>query len=113
MCQFQENDKEASILTLEETIEQYTKTLDDDLYHPFLESFYQQIGNMYFQNNNILQAQIAFEKLVKCKERLYGENSKELIAPIMQLQHTTSASNDIEKSLERSKRANELLNIVI
>ena len=60
-----------------------------------------------------MQAQIAFEKLVKCKERLYGENSKELIAPIMQLQHTTSASNDIEKSLERSIRANELLNIVI
>jgi hypothetical protein len=31
----------------------------------------------------------------------------------MQLQHTTSASNDIEKSLERSLRANELLNNVI
>jgi len=32
----------------------------------------------------------------------------------MQLQHTTSASsNDVEKSFERSIKANELLNIVI
>jgi len=53
---------------LENTTEDYIQNLDNDELHPFLESFYQQIGNMSFSLKQAERAHKAFERLVKCKE---------------------------------------------
>jgi hypothetical protein len=34
---------------LEKTMEEYVNNLEGDYFHPFVEQFHQQIGNMYFK----------------------------------------------------------------
>lgn len=53
---------------LEKCLEDYIKNLDGYEEHPFLESFYQQAGNMSFKLKKADKAKVNFERLVKCKE---------------------------------------------
>ena len=82
---FQEGQGPKALELLETTTEEYIKTLDNDLQHPFLESFYQQIGNMSFKLKHAERAHKAFDRLVKCKEAQVGPDHKDLINPMMQL----------------------------
>lgn len=80
-----EGQAEESIHILEQTIHGYIRTLDGDEYHPFLERFYQMLGNIYTKKDRIEKAKETFQKLLKCKERLHGEHSKEAIATLQHL----------------------------
>jgi hypothetical protein len=44
---------------------------------------------------------------------MFGPNSKELIGPMMQVQHMSSSGGDIKGSLEKSLKACNLINAVI
>ena len=70
---------------LYKTTKDYQKNLDDEVAHPFLESFYQQVGNMAAKLSQVDMAAEMFESLLKCKESQYGHDSKEVIAPLMQV----------------------------
>lgn len=66
-------------------MDEYTKTLDDDDLHPFLELYYSQLGTMTFQMRDYVRAEEAFEKLVNVKKRLHGPKAKQVIGPLMKL----------------------------
>lgn len=65
---------------------------------------------MNFQLKDYVGAEEAFEKLVEIKKRMHGPKSKQVIGPLMKLQHLSSivlASE--EKSLQRSLEAKDAL----
>lgn len=98
---------------LEDTIKEYVKDLDGDEYHPFIENFHQQFGNMAYRNQDMAKAKSSFEKVVGAKERLHGSKAKEVIGPLMQLQHMISGSGEVEESILTSTKAFDLLNHVM
>jgi hypothetical protein len=49
---YTEGDGTKGIELLEDLIDEYIGTVDEDKYHPFLESSYQQLGNMAFSLKN-------------------------------------------------------------
>ena len=67
---------------------------------------------MHFKLKQTQKAQTSFERLLGCKEKMYGPNSKELIGPMMQVQHMSSSSGDVKGSLEKSLKAYNLINAV-
>lgn len=80
---YTEGDGTKGIELLEDLIDEYIETVDDDKYHPFLESSYQQLGNMAFSLKNKDKALEAYRCLLKCRERIHPADSKELIRPLM------------------------------
>lgn len=107
----QERNELKALELLESTTNQYVETLDGYQEHAYLESFYQQIGNLCFKLNKTDKAQAAFEKLVRCKEEQLGKDHKDLIPPLMQLQHLASVSAGTDKTycLNQSQRAYDLI----
>lgn len=94
-------------------MEDYVKDLNGDYHHVFVEQFHSQIGNMYYKLQKPDKALVAFERLLGCKERQHGPNSKELIGPMMQTQHMSSSLPDVKASLEKCGRANKLIDAVV
>jgi tetratricopeptide (TPR) repeat protein len=72
---------------LKEAEEAYTANLDNDPKHPFLESIYNQIGSMAAKQGRPDTALEQFQKILSCREAQFGENHKECITPLMQIQH--------------------------
>ena len=68
---------------------------------------------MYFKLQKTEKAQEAFERLLASKEQQYGPNSKELVGPMMQVQHMSSSGGDTKGSLEKSIKANKLIDHVV
>ena len=106
---FGEGDTTKALETLENTIEDYLRALDNNEKHPFLESLYQQVGNMCYKLGQREKAAEAFEKLVACKEDLYGKESKEIVGPLMQLQNMSSGTGNVDASMIVANRTLELL----
>jgi len=94
---------------LEDLIDEYIGTVDEDKYHPFLESSYQQLGNMAFRLKNKDKALEAYRCLLKCRERIHPADSKELIRPLMQIQRLSASNDDITEATEVGLRVNQLL----
>ena len=52
VCLCNEGQLHKSLETMEVAISDYAKTLDNDMTHPFLENFHQQLGNMSYKMKN-------------------------------------------------------------
>ena len=70
---------------METTIREYTKTLDGDDLHPFLNDFYKIMAHIYLATEQNEKATSTYSKLVKSKEKHYGANAKEVVKPSMKL----------------------------
>ena len=88
--------------------------MDGDDIHPFLEIYYSQIGTLSFQMRDYVSSEQAYEKLVELKKRIFGPKSKQIIGPLMKLQHiSTIVLADEDLSLKRSIEAKEVLDAAI
>ena len=72
-----------ALCELVRTTKAYTLALDGDEFHPYLDTFYQQMGNLCYQLKDFGQAIIHLDKLLTTKELLYGYTSKHLIDTLM------------------------------
>lgn len=68
---------------------------------------------MFYKQRQFDKAKQCFSKLVAAKEKQYGPNAKELIGPMMQLQHLTQSSGDIKEGLEKSLKTVKLIEAVL
>lgn len=68
---------------------------------------------MAYRNQDLEKAKSSFEKVVGAKERLHGPKAKEVIGPLMQLQHMITGSGDVEESIVTSTKAFDVLNHVM
>ena len=85
---------------LDDLIDEYVATLDDTLYHPFLEAFYSQLGNLSFTMYKKEKALEAYRNCLKCKEIIYPKDSQELIRPLMQILRLSSENDESLEPVE-------------
>ena len=82
---YSEGKQNEGVELLETTKQNYIKVLEGNELHPYLDTFYQQIGNVCIHMQQFERASANYEKLIELKQLQYGENSKHLSENLMQL----------------------------
>ena len=82
---YSEGKQKEGLELLETTKNNYLKALDGYELHPYLDTFYQQIGNVCIHLRLFERAATNYEKLIELKQLQYGKNSKHLSENLMQL----------------------------
>ena len=102
---YSEGNQQLALELLENTKNGYLEALEGYELHPYLDTFYQQIGNICIHLRMFDRACDNYEKLIDLKELQYGANSHHLSENLMQLQTASLGTDDVQLNLKRALRA--------